>query len=56
MSAYIVITKKHTRNKAESALYAKDHEKFIEGHALTQNSRHCMCGQRTSTAAHLLRG
>lgn len=39
MSAYIVFTKEHARDKEESALYAKQHEAFIAGHALTYRAR-----------------
>jgi uncharacterized protein (DUF1330 family) len=39
MPAYIVISKEHTRSKTELDLYAKQHEAFIEGHALTYRAR-----------------
>ncbi|MGH8159915.1 MAG: DUF1330 domain-containing protein [Rhodanobacter sp.] len=39
MAAYIVFTKEHSRNKEESALYVKQHEAFIAGHALTYRAR-----------------
>jgi uncharacterized protein (DUF1330 family) len=39
VAAYIVFTKERTRNKEESALYAKEHEAFVAGHALTYRAR-----------------
>jgi uncharacterized protein (DUF1330 family) len=39
MPAYIIFIKERTRNKAESDLYAAQHESFIAGHALTYRAR-----------------
>jgi len=39
MPAYIVITKEHTRDRAELDLYVAQHEAFISGHALTYRAR-----------------
>ena len=39
MPAYIVITKERTRDRAELDVYAKQHDTFIAGHALTYRAR-----------------
>ena len=43
MPAFIVITREHTRSKPELEQYARRHDAFVAGHALTYRARFGRC-------------
>lgn len=43
MPAYIVFTKEHSRDAAESRRYLEHHDAFIKDHALTYRARFGRC-------------